>query len=275
MSNCADWKKVGRIVDPGAGNVVVIIDGELPWASVGTSLLVSVERDAEHAKGGKSVRKRDRASSHDSHRSRSSSNHRAVRSSSHTAAGGAAGVADSSPSHRAKRSRTAGSVTSLLERLTQVDASMGNVTGGAAAASASGAVSSHPGRSAARASALQYAHEEAAAAASLVGGVSTIGTIGGRFGADGSSVVTGGASSLFSTRYRSAMESMLRSSPPGVSSSAGARGDRDGSLSRILASSAGGPGGGGLSRSPKPAQSSARIQSAPPAADLSPTKEPR
>jgi len=61
------------------------------------------------------------------------------------------------------------------------------------------------------------------------------------------------------------MESMLRSSPPGVSSSAGARGDRDGSLSRILASSAGGPGGGGLSRS-RPGSSHSASTAASPSA---------
>ena len=136
---------LGRIVDPGANNAVVTVDGELPWGLAG--ILGDNAKAVEHGVTEKKSRKRDRSSSHD--RSRSSSASRVSRRASGDS------PARSATGHRAKRSRASGSVASLLERLTQVEASSAGTSGGTAGATSSAL------------SAAQSAMDSALAASSL------------------------------------------------------------------------------------------------------------
>jgi len=221
----------------------VVVDDELPWGLAG--ILLGGEGGSGKPGAGddeldvKAVlnhgRKRGRASSHESYCSRTSvisgqnlaaatttTTTRSLHSRRSATGGGVAssgGATDSSHSattghHRAKRARTtttttSASVSSLLERLTRVEAGVANSIGTTAERSAR--------------------EETVAGAASLS---------------------AGGLSSTYASRYRSAMESMMRSSKAGVAASVSAtsssaaaaalRNDRDGSLSRLLASSGGG-----------------------------------
>ena len=129
---------LARLVDPAAASAVVVSDPDIAW---GTKLPQNV-----------SSKKRDRASSHasqDSHRSTSSP----------------------SLANRAKRARTSsGNISSLLERLSEVEAPSANRLSGSLAASSGGA----------------------AARASLASNESS------------------SSNSLFSSRYQATMESMLR-----------------------------------------------------------------
>ena len=231
---------LGRIVDPNASNALVVVDDELPWGLAG--ILLGGDGGSGKPSAGddeldvKAVlnhdRKRGRAFSHESYCSRTSGNSgqnlaattttttRPLHSRRSVTGGGVAssgGATDSSHTdtaghHRAKRARTtttSASVSSLLERLTRVEAGVASSIGTTAARSA---------------------REEADAGAA--------------------SLSAGGLSYTYASRYRSAMESMMRSSTAGAAASASAtsssaavaalRNDRDGSLSRLLASSGGG-----------------------------------
>jgi len=158
---------LARLVDPAAASAVVVSDPDIAW---GTELPQNTPS-----------KKRDRASSHASQDSQRSS-------SSPSRASRAQQMADS----RAKRARTSsGNVSSLLERLSEVEAPSANRSSGPSAASSGGA----------------------AARASLA------------------SQESSSSNSLFSSRYRSTMESMLRGATGNASPS------REGSLGRILASS--------------------------------------
>jgi len=212
---------LGRIIDAGANNPVVVVDGELPW---GLASILSDDNKKtasldHHGVKESKKRKRGRSSSHDGHHHRSSRSSSTVRSARR---GSASASGDTSPARRrAKRSRASGNVASLLERLQ-----------GDAAAASSRSTGGSSSRTAA-ASAL----DSAVAAASLRA-------------AGGSSAARSGAASADFNPYRSAMESMLRaspgrgSSPPRGSSPSGGGGGaaisasalREASLSRLLAS---------------------------------------
>ena len=158
---------LARLVDPAAASAVVVSDPDIPWGMKMSHNTLS--------------KKRDRASSHtsqDSHRSASSPSRTTGRA--------------AQPGSRAKRKRTSGNVTSLLERLSQVEAPLANRATGLSATSGAAAIRTS-----------NASHESS-------------------------------SSALFASRYRSAMESMLRG---GSNSSP----SREGSLSRIL-------GTGGASR---------------------------
>ena len=202
---------LGRIVDPHVSTPLVVVDSELPW-ELGSQYLLG----GEGGNSAKSSKKRGRAYSNESHRSRSSST-----SSQHATitrpmppprrrvAGGDANIVEER--HQNKRARTSAttlsSVSSLLERLTRVDAGSSSTT----AASLSEA----------------------------------------------------GLSSTYAARYRTAMESMMRSTTAAGAASSGSatsstaastlRNSRDGSLSRLLASTVGGTERLGLSRPSPPA----------------------
>ena len=209
---------LGRIVDPTANNPVVVVDGELPWGLAG--ILEKASKQANESSSKKlSSRKRGRSLSHDSH-------NRSTRSSTSNADANNR-VNRPSSIRPAKRSRTSSNnVASLLERLTQAESAAAGTSSSGGGGGAGGASS----RSAARAaldSAVAAASLRAAGANRLSGGAAEGGAAGNR----GS-----GSSSIFADRYRSAVESMMRSSPgAGVASAAAAsRTDRDGSLNRIL-----------------------------------------
>ena len=202
---------LGRIVDPHVSTPLVVVDSELPWG-LGSQYLLG----GDGGNSAKSSKKRSRAYSNESHRSRSSST-----SSQHATitrpmppprrrvAGDDANIVEER--HQNKRARTSAttlsSVSSLLERLTRVDAGSRSTT----AASLSEA----------------------------------------------------GLSSTYAARYRTAMESMMRSTTAAGAASSGSatsstaastlRNSRDGSLSRLLASTVGGTERLGLSRPSPPA----------------------
>jgi len=216
---------LGRIIDAGANNPVVVVDGELPW---GLASILSDDNkkttslDSHGVKESKK-RKRGRSSSHDGHQHRSSRSSSTVRSARRGSAS-AALSGDNSPARRAKRSRASGNVASLLERL----------QGDAAAAS-----SRSTGGSSSRTTAASALDSAVVAASLRAAG-----------GSSGGAARSGAASADFNP-YRSATESMLRaspgrgSSPPRGSSPSGGGGGgaavsasalREASLSRLLAS---------------------------------------
>ena len=214
---------LGRIIDAGANNPVVVVDGELPW---GLASILSDDNkkttsfDSHGAKESKK-RKRGRSSSHDGHHHRSSRSSSTVRSARRGSAS-AASSGDNSPARRAKRSRASGNVASLLERLQGDAAAASSRSGGGGSSSRTAAAS---------------ALDSAVVAASL------------RAAGSSSASRSASASADFNP-YRSAMESMLRaspgrgSSPPRGSSPSGGGGGgavsasalREASLSRLLAS---------------------------------------
>ena len=120
---------LGRIIDAGANNPVVVVDGELPW---GLASILSDDNkktsSLDHVKESKK-RKRGRSSSHDGHHHRSSRSSSTVRSARRGSAS-AASSGDNSPARRAKRSRASGNVASLLERLQGDAAAASSRSGG-------------------------------------------------------------------------------------------------------------------------------------------------